>query len=86
MDLILNAVEMESLFRQDPETRRRGGWQSLLVGLQDKCDRGTGALNITMKDRKRIRMYAFNYGNGGWENRLVTTFGAHLGPQLDHDL
>jgi hypothetical protein len=83
MDFVLNGSEMISLFRQDPSTRRNGGWQSLLVGLQDGCDRATGAISVSMVQRRRIRMYAFKYGNGGWESRLVASFGRHLGPKLD---
>lgn len=83
MDLELNALEMEALFRQDPATKQNGGWQSLLVELQDACDRTTGAISISVAQRHRVRMYAFKYGNGGWESRLVTTFGRHLGSKLD---
>ncbi len=28
-------------------------------------------------------MYAFKYGNGGWESRLLAAFGQHLGSRLD---
>jgi hypothetical protein len=83
MNLVLSADEMAALFRQHPATRGDGGWQSLLVGLQDACDRATGAILLTMKQRKRIRMYAFKYGNGGWEDRLTRAFGRHLGLRLD---
>lgn len=83
MNFTLNAVEMEALFRQDPRTKSDGGWQSLLVGLQGACDKPTGAITVTMKQRMRIRMYASKYGNGGWESRLVTAFGRHLGAKLD---
>jgi hypothetical protein len=86
MDMVLNRGEMAALFRQDPRTRRDGGWQSLLVGLQDACDQGTGTISVTTRQRLRIRMYAFKYGNGGWENRLVAAFGRHLGPRLDLEL
>ncbi len=83
MDFMLNKAELEALFRQDPSTRQNGGWQSLIVGLQDACDQATAAISVSMSQRRRIRMYAFKYGNGGWENRLVTAFGRHLGPKLD---
>jgi hypothetical protein len=83
MDFTLNSSEMAALFRQDPRTRSDGGWQSLLVGLQDACDRATGAISVTLRQRRRIRMYAFKYGNGGWESRLVAAFGRHLGTNLD---
>lgn len=83
MNFTLNAPEMEALFGQDPDTRQDGGWHSLLVGLQDACDQSTGAISVTMLQRMRIRMYTFKYGNGGWESRLATAFGRHLGPKLD---
>lgn len=83
MNLILNLSEMEALFRQAPSTKKDGGFQSLLVGLQEACDRATGAISLTMRQRRRIRMYAFKYGNGGWESRLLAAFGRHLGPKLD---
>jgi len=86
VNFVLNAAEMEALFRQDPTTRANGGFQSLLVGLQDNCDRVTGAITVTPAQGARIKMYAFKYGNGGWEDRLTASFGRHLGPNLDqHD-
>jgi hypothetical protein len=30
----------------------------------------TGLLTPTRRDLERIPRYAFDYGNGGWENRL----------------
>lgn len=86
MDFALNKQELDALFRQDPTTKADGGWQSLLIGLQNACDRSTGAISVTVEQRQRVRMYAFKYGNGGWESRLVTAFGRHLGPRLDLDL
>jgi hypothetical protein len=83
MDFVLNEGEMAEIFRQDPTTKQKGGFQSLLVGLQEACDRVTGAISVTMRQRRRIRMYAFKYGNGGWESRLLTAFGRHLGTKLD---
>lgn len=86
MHFVMNDVEMEALFRQDPTKRADGGFQSLLIGLQDNCDRATGTINVTPEQGARIKMYAFKYGNGGWEDRLTTAFGRHLGPKLDqHD-
>ncbi|MGA9868568.1 MAG: hypothetical protein WBQ75_19245 [Acetobacteraceae bacterium] len=83
MDVILDRAEMAALFRQEPSTKKDGGWQSLLVGLQEKTDKATGALSLTMKDRRRIRMYAFKYKKGGWEDRLKAAFSRHLGSKLD---
>lgn len=83
MNFVMNEPEMQALFKQDSSTRADGGFQSLLVGLQDNCNRKTGGINVTPDQGRRIQMYAFKYGNGGWENRLVAAFGRHLGPSLD---
>jgi hypothetical protein len=78
----LNGKEIEILFRQDPATRRDGGYQSLLVRLQNNTDRASGALALTSGDLERIPRYAFDYGNGGWEGRLMGIFRRHLGARL----
>jgi hypothetical protein len=83
MDIVLNAAEVASLFKQDPNTKTDGGFQSLLVGLQEKCSRATGALSLTSNEIGRIKKYAFDYGNGGWEDRLTAIFATSLGPRLD---
>jgi hypothetical protein len=85
MNLVLNGPEMAALFASDPATKRDGGWQGLIVGLQEKCDLSTGGIELTAHDRERINRYAFNYGNGGWENQLVAIFGRHLGPKLNRE-
>ena len=85
MDLLLSAPEMAELFIQAPATKGDGGFQSLLVKLQEKCDRTTGTIRLSTDDRRRIKMYAFKYNKGGWENRLIATFGRHLGPNLDRE-
>ncbi len=82
MNLVLNEVEMEALFRQDPATKNKGGWQSLNIGLQERCNRATGELHLTPDDLRRIPQYAFDYDEGGWERRLITAFSGHLGPKL----
>jgi hypothetical protein len=53
-----------------------------LVSLQSRIDRVTGGLKLTDDDLRRIPMYAFDYGNGGWEDRLAGAFGRSLGPGL----
>jgi hypothetical protein len=85
MDVALNTAELEILFRQDPRTERRGGYQSFLVQLQRKTERGTGALRLSASDLERIPRYAFDYGNGGWEGRLRGIFERHLGSQLGRE-
>ena len=78
----LNTEEQEYLFRQDPAARSDGGWQSLLVKLQDQFNPATMEITLDDRDLERIPRYAFDYGNGGWEGRLSGVFLRHLGPNL----
>ena len=80
--IFLALDEIEELDQQDQRTKSHGGWQSLLVGLQQRIDRATGRLDLSDRDLTRIAGYALNYGNGGWENRLRRTFERTLGPEL----
>lgn len=78
----LRQQERILLFQQDPLTRGKGCFQALLVKLQSKTD-SSGRLFLTNQLLERISRYAFGYGNGGWENRLVAIFGRVLGPGLN---
>lgn len=82
MDVILNAAEIAEIDKQDPATANDGGFQSLMVSLQKRINRTTNELRLTDDDLRRIPMYAFDYKNGGWENRLKATFSRTLGPTL----
>lgn len=82
MDVILTAPEIAELFLQPSSTGSDGGYQSLLVGLQGQINRSTGELRLYASDLERIPRYAFDYGNGGWENRLTAIFARILGPKL----
>lgn len=79
----LNDVELELLRRQDPSTEQDGGYQQLLVLLQGEIEEGTNRIFLTRPVRARIRRYAFEYNQGGWQDRFVKIFGRHLGPNLD---
>jgi hypothetical protein len=82
MRIVLTVEELAALDRQDPATREDGGWQSLIVRLQRKVNRSTRELSLDPRDLERIPRYAFDYGNGGWEARLVKIFGRALGAEL----
>lgn len=86
MPVTLNPAEIAILDRQDPATNADGGWQSLLGKLQSQLNRTTGQIELYPNDRERMRRYAFTYGRGGWEDRLVGIFGRTLGPQLDAEV
>ncbi len=79
----LTPPEILILDRQDPSTGQDGGWQGLLTRLQRKVDRASGRLELDAQDLEQIPRYAFTYGNGGWEDRLLGIFGRTLGPRLD---
>jgi hypothetical protein len=78
----LNQDEKNILLRQDPTTETDGGFQKLLVTLQYLLDEATGVIELPDILLERIPRYAFDYGNGGWENRLKGIFARILGPNL----
>jgi hypothetical protein len=78
----LNEEEKNILLRQDPATETDGGFQKLLVTLQYLVDEETGVIELPGVLLERIPRYAFDYGNGGWENRLKGIFSRTLGPNL----
>ncbi|MCX6967107.1 MAG: aspartyl-tRNA synthetase [Verrucomicrobia bacterium] len=80
--VILNQEEIAELDEQSPATERDGGYQGLLVELQRRVNRETGELELMDEHEEKIPRYAFDYGNGGWEKRLVTIFCRTLGPRL----
>ncbi len=82
MRIVLTVEELWDLDRQDPSTKGRGGWQRLIVGLQQKVNRGTRELALDANDLERIPRYAFDYRRGGWQGRLVRIFCRTLGPTL----
>ena len=78
----LNEDEKNILLRQDPATETDGGFQKLLVTLQYLVDETTGVIELPDILLERIPRYAFDYGNGGWENRLKSIFARTLGENL----
>lgn len=78
----LNQDEKEVLLRQDPSTESDGGFQKLLITLQYLLDEKSGTIELPDILLERIPRYAFDYGNGGWENRLKSIFARTLGQNL----
>lgn len=83
MTIILTEKEYDLLLEQDPATEGDGGYQSLLVGLQRKTNESTRELTLAQSDIDRIHKYAFNYKQGGWQERLKDIFARTLGENLD---
>jgi hypothetical protein len=82
MLVTLNSAEIDRLFQQDPATRSDGGWQRLLVSLQEKVNTATGEIDLDAGDLEKIPRYAFDYEQGGWEDTLISVFSRTLGPKL----
>ncbi len=82
MILNLDEQELTVLFRQSPGTKKEGGFQGFLVSLQERVNESSATLDLTESDLEKIPRYAFDYGNGGWENRLKAIFERHLGSNL----
>lgn len=82
IEIEMNPKEIAILMSQDPSTKPDGGWQNLLVTLQEKVDKTTGRLSLTDTDLERIQKYA-TYGRGTWENRIKDAFERTLGPKFD---
>ena len=76
---ILINSELDELFRS---VSGSGGSQGLIRKLQSQCDRSTGNIELDSDDLRRIPEYAFDAGQGGFQNRLIKIFGRLLGPRL----
>lgn len=80
--IFLTSAEMDALLHQDPLSEDDGGYQGLLVHLQKNLNRKDRSIELTDDDLERIPRYAFDYKQGGWQDRLVNIFGRTLGPNL----
>lgn len=82
MKIKLTVGEIEALEKTPVSSASDGGFQNFLVQLQHRIDSDTGELELDSEDLERIHRYAFNYKNGGWQNRLKTIFARNLGDDL----
>lgn len=82
MIIQLNPDEVAELFKQDPKSRSKGGFQGLLVGLQKNYTVNKRKLFIDPATAVKIRKYAFGYKNGGWQLRLLRIFSRAMGRDL----
>ena len=86
MKLTLSNVEVTELLRQEQNTASDGGFQRLLVKLQEQLNLETKELQLDDNDLRRIPKYAYDYGQGGWQNRLELIFSRTLGPRLGRNV
>ena len=71
----LNKLELATLFLQNPKTKSKGGFQSLLVKLQNQANATTGLVVLFARDVERIYRYSYKYNQGGWQDMLMNIFG-----------
>ncbi|UOG31798.1 hypothetical protein [Leptospira noguchii] len=74
MKLKLDNSQKSALYKVDPNSRRNGGFQSLLVSLQEKCNPHGNSIELNIHEIERIKRYSQKYRNGGWQNTLKTIF------------
>jgi len=76
--IILNEDEQYHLFRQSPSSKHDGGFQSLLVSIQETFNPTDNSVTITDEVEERIRRYYGKYKTGGYQSRLRRIFGRTL--------
>ena len=62
-----------------------GGFQSLIRRLQKQVNHATGEIKLSDDDLTNIQHFAFDYEEGGFQNRLLLIFGRALGSQLGRE-
>jgi hypothetical protein len=80
--VVLNADELAELNRQPQGS---GGFQSLIKRLQSQVNPATREVRLTDTDVEELQHYAFDFKQGGFQDRLVAIFGRVLGSKLGPD-
>jgi site-specific DNA-methyltransferase (adenine-specific) len=78
MRVILNAHEMEQLFRQIGSQQQDAAWQRKLVSLQERLNKTTGELVLSADDLRWIREHASPSANGSWHKWFTAAFGRQI--------
>ena len=78
----LNTEEVAELLR---EVNGTGGFEGFLRRLQKQVNHSTRNIKLNEKDLADIPHYAFDFTQGGWEDRLIAIFGRALGPTLGRE-
>lgn len=80
--LELNPDEIAEL---DQSPKGVGGFQSFIKRLQSQVNHATATIRLTDEDIAEIQHYAFDYKQGGFQDRLLAIFGRALGATLGRD-
>jgi len=76
--IILDDKEYRLLMKQKVETKKKGGFQRFLVGLQYRIDHKTKELELNKSDIEQIYRYKKNPQKGGFQLRCEKIFGRHF--------
>jgi ABC-type hemin transport system ATPase subunit len=80
--VVLNQGEMNALMQR---VNGQGGIQTFIRRLQGKLRPATGEIRLDDKDLENIPHYAFDYGQGGFEQRIIDAFKRELGELLGRE-
>jgi hypothetical protein len=80
--VMLNADELAEL-NQPPNGS--GGFQTFIKRLQSQVNHATSEVRLTDDDVSDLQHYAFDFKQGGFQDRLIAIFGRTLGPKLGRD-
>ena len=75
----------EELAALDRPANGSGGFQSFMKHLQSQVNHASNTIKLTDEDLARIQHYAADYRQGGFQERLLATFGRALGPDLGQE-
>jgi len=75
----LNRDEIEEL---DRPAKGVGWFQTFIKRLQKQINYATSTVKLTDDDISEIQHYAFDYEQGGFQDRLMFIFGRVLGVRL----
>src|SRR4051794_3379180 len=76
--LDLSAAEFAELNRQ---VNGVGGFENFMRRLQKLVNPSVKTIKLTEADIEEFAHHAFDYDQGGWENRLLKIFFADTGPE-----
>ena len=78
----LNRNEIAEL---DRTANGAGGFQTFIKRLQTQVNHATATIKLTDDDVSEIQHYAFDYRQGGFQERLLFIFSRVLGPKLGRE-
>lgn len=78
-------LSREEIAELDRAVNGSGGFEDFLRRLQRQINHATATIKLSEKDVSDIPHFAFDFTQGGWENRLITVFGRTLGPKLGRE-